>query len=474
MPLNSLVFLFGFLPLVAMGAFWLRDHVSAGAAQAWVLAASLVFYIRDDPSAIALLLAAIGFNWGVARSMASAGRGADGRKRLLLLGLAVDIGVLCVFKYLNPVAAWLGGLAGVSVQAIRLPFPLGISFFILTQVMYLVDCYEKLIPPNSLFDHATFISFFPNITAGPLMRAKLFRAQRERFGDPENRDARLASSIALIVLGLGKKVVLGDSFGRVADAGYAHVFALSTLETWLTSLSYTFHMYFDFSGYSDMAVGAAGVLGITLVRNFNTPFRAVTISDFWQRWHISLSTFIGTYLYTPLVRAMGGVTVHTNAIATFIAMCIVGLWHGAAWRFVLFYVMHGVGLAAYQYWKRAKRPMSRPVALVATFLFVNLAFVVFRSPTFGTMLAMSRQLIPGTDLGTLTALKESLDIAEVRVLGLPLLIGSVCAFAGPTSNEVAERAATTRYGALAVGGILLTSLVFMSATGASAFIYRAF
>lgn len=474
MPLNSLAFLLGFLPLVVIVTHLLRDHGSPRAAQAWILAASIGFYAADGVRNLPLLLASVVFNWGVGRLIGSPRFTVRGRKRLLIFGVAVDIGYLCVFKYAQPLLVWILALDGSRGPSINPGFPLGVSFFMLTQVMYLVDCYERLIPANGFFDHVTFISFFPNITAGPLVRAKRFVPQLRDVAAASDRDTRLAAAITLLAIGLFKKVVLGDSFGRVADIGYANVGGLSTIGTWLTSLAYTFHMYFDFSGYSDMAFAAAGLLGVTLVRNFNAPFRAVTISDFWQRWHMSLSSFISTYLFTPLVRTMGRVTVHTSALATFIAMGIVGIWHGAAWRFVLFYVMHGAGLAAYQYWKRRKRPLPRPVAAVATFCFVNLAFIVFRSPDVATTVTMIRQLLPSghvMDLGVFTA---RVSLAEFRIIVLPLLIGTIAAFLGPTSNDIADAVRPSGRIAIGVVAMSLISLVFMSSTSGSAFIYRAF
>ena len=345
MALNSFLFLLGFLPIVVLGAHLLRRHRSARAAQSWILLASLVFYSWDRPADLLLLLASIAFNWAIATALASSATAPTRRRQLFAVGLSANVVLLGVFKYANAVSAGLGTLLGHDFADLNLGFPLGISFFTLTQIMYLVDCYEGLVPSNSLFNHATFVSFFPNVTAGPLIRAKLFIGQLGMLAEPLNRDERLTRSAALVTIGLFKKVVLGDSFAQIARAGFANVGALSTLGAWLTMLSGTFEMYFDFSGYSDMAFGAAGLLGVTIVRNFNAPFRAVTISDFWRRWHISLSQFITTYLYTPLLRLMGRASIHKSALATLLAMAITGLWHGAAWTFLLFYTMHGAGLA---------------------------------------------------------------------------------------------------------------------------------
>jgi alginate O-acetyltransferase complex protein AlgI len=474
MALNSFLFLLGFLPIVVCGAHLLRRHRSARAAQIWILLASLVFYSWDVPADLSLLLGSIAFNWAIAAALGSSSTAPARRKQLFVVGLSANIALLSVFKYAKEVSAGLGTLVGHDLGIPNLGFPLGISFFTLTQIMYLVDCYEGLVPSNSLFDHATFVSFFPNVTAGPLIRAKLFIGQLGMLAEPLNRDERLTRSAALLTIGLFKKVVLGDSFAQVARAGFANVGSLSTLGAWLTMLSGTFEMYFDFSGYSDMAFGAAGLLGVTIVRNFNAPFRAVTISDFWRRWHISLSQFITTYLYTPLLRLMGRASIHKSALATLLAMAITGLWHGAAWTFFLFYTMHGAGLAGYQYWKRMKRPLPRPMALLTTFLFVNLAFVTVHAPDVKAALRVVWHLLPRTDLVGVAPLQAAIAISDLRMLALPVILGSVMAFVGPTSDELAERFRPSHRSAAAIIGMLLVAYMFMDAGTATPFRYRQF
>ncbi|HTR77990.1 MAG TPA: MBOAT family O-acyltransferase [Gemmatimonadaceae bacterium] len=473
MALTSFGFLLLFLPIVVIGAHVLRDARSARSAQIWILAASLVFYAADRPVNVALLLGSIAFNWMVARAFSRDGMAPSARTGLFVLGLAVDIAVLCVFKYAFLVDAGLGRAAGRGVAA-TFGFPLGVSFFTLTQVMYLVDCYERLVPPSGLLDHATFVALFPNVTAGPLVRAKRVIGQLGDLAGATARDERLARGLTLMAMGLFKKVVLADSFARVANAGYANAATLSSAGTWLTSLAFTFEMYFDFSGYSDLAFGAARLLGISLVRNFNAPYRAVTISDFWQRWHISLSSFITTYLYTPLIRAMGRVTIHTSAVATVLAMAITGLWHGAAWTFILFYVAHGIALATYQYWKRLKRPLPRPLAAVVTFAFVNAAFILFRAPDVATALRLMRRLVPIGGGAGATVFTGSFANADGAVVALAMLAGAVVALVGPTSDEAAERFRPSRGAAAAVAVMTCVSFVFMSVGTASPFLYRAF
>ena len=474
MALNSFLFLLLFLPVVAAGTYVLRDRVGGRSAQVWILLASLAFYAWAGATSFGLLLGSITFNWALGAALCRADIAQASRKRLLILALTVDIAVLCVFKYAGAAGGLVGDIIGTHVTIPDLGFPLGLSFFTLTQVMYLVDCYEGLVPANGWVDHATFVSFFPNVTAGPLLRAKRFFAQLGNLAAAQGRDERVTQAATLIALGLLKKVALGDSFSAVATAGYRSVEQLSTLEAWITTLAGTFEIYFDFSGYSDMAFGCAALLGLTLVRNFNSPYQSATISEFWKRWHISLSEFITTYLYTPILRSMGRPTLHKSALATLVAMLIAGIWHGASWNFVLFGVMHGTALAGFQYWKRRKRPLPRAVAVVLTFAFVNLAFITVRAPSVKTALSMAWNLLPhGNHIGMET-LHAAIATSDLRMMAIPLVVGCIAAFAGPNAEQLATRRRPSILSDTMIITMLLVAYVFMDSRTVTEFRYRQF
>lgn len=474
MSLTSPLFLLGFLPAVVLGVHLLRRFGGVTAAQVWLVGCSLAFYAMDGLAALPLLLGSVVANWAFARAIGRAPVRSAARVNWLRAGLVANLALLCVFKYADLVAMALRDSAGLPVSPPHWRFPLGISFFTLSQIMYLVDCYERIVLPTGLLNGLTLYTFFPNITAGPLVRAKRMLAQVPDIASPTGIDQRLTLGLGLLAIGLFKKSVLGDSFSFVANAGYAGVGALSMLEAWVTTVSYAFQMYFDFSGYSDMAVGAAFLIGIELPRNFNAPFRAVNISDFWQRWHISLSTFITTYLYSPLVRRQRKPTVGGSAVATLFAMTLAGLWHGASWTFFMFYVMHGVALALYQFWKRRKTRVPKLLSIALTFAFVNLCFVVFRSPDLSTALMMSTHLLPFHDvLGTDTLLSR-IATADWQMILIPLLVGAVAAFVGPTSDELARRAVPSVPHLTAITATLLVSAAFLVCSAGTPFIYRAF
>ena len=470
MPFNSFAYVLFFLPIVAFGYTFVRDHAGRRAGQVWLLLSSLFFYGWARPANLPLLAGSILANWAIARFMAAA----EGtrRRRILQLGLTLNIAFLCLFKYL---AFFCAGLFALGVPAFAVPrwgFPLGISFFTVQQIMYLVDCYEQLIPASSLLDHATFVSFFPNVTSGPLAKAKSIIGQ---LGAPRaTGDARAtmaARGLLLFALGLGQKAVLADSFGRVADLGFGQAGTLSTLEAWAFSLAYTLQIYFDFSGYSDMAMGSAAIVGIEIPRNFNAPYRARTVTEFWQRWHISLSGFITTYLYTPILQSFRKATLATAAVATLVSMAIAGLWHGPSWTYVVFGVLHGVALVVNQYWKKSKRKLPRPLGWLLTFAFVNLAFIFFRSPNLATALHLCARLVP-----TPGALATTAVLAQVRTLGVlalapPLLAGTVLAFVGKSSKEAARDFKTTPVTAIGAAALFLISFLYMNSNLGKSFVY---
>jgi alginate O-acetyltransferase complex protein AlgI len=472
MPFNSFRFVLFFLPVVATGFALVRNLLGGRAAQLWLLAASLVFYGWAKPSNLLLLTGSIVANWALARLMAAAAE--PNRKRWIFrLGLALNISFLCLFKYVN---FFLSSLAifGAGAPRIALPdwaFPLGISFFTLQQVMYLVDCYEGLIPASSLRDHASFVSFFPYVLSGPLARAKSMVPQ---LAEPkltrEQRTDYVARGLYQFALGLFKKVLFADSFGRVADLGFSSVAEWSTLEAWAFSVAYTLHIYFDFSGYSDMALGSARLLGIDIPRNFNAPLRARTVIEFWQRWHISLSNFITTYLYTPILQSFRRATLATAAVATLVSMTIAGLWHGPSWTYVVFGTLHGAALVINQYWKKTKRKLPAPLAWALTFCFVNLAFIFFRSPDLATAVhIVARLLSTHAVLGT-TVLRAVSSIGIVTLVP-PLLAGAVVAFVGKSSDELARDFHPTFLSAFGSAALLLLSFLYMNSSMGRQFVY---
>ncbi len=472
MVFNSFAFLFLFLPTVAVAYAIARESIGQRSAQAVLLLSSLFFYGYAKPGNLPLLAGSILFNWAIAQRMGSATPELT-RKIFLWIGLAANVAFLSCFKYVN---FFLLGLASFNGPRFALPdweFPLGISFFTLTQVMYLVDTYQGLNAPNSLFDHATLVSLFPYVSAGPLVRSRVIVPQFKNVTAGDGRLALACRGFFLFAMGLAKKVVLADSFARIADAGFGSGQNYSTLEAWIFCFSYTFQIYFDFSGYSDMAVGSAWMIGIDIPQNFNAPYIAKSISEFWQRWHISLSNFITNYLYTPILRSMGKATITTSAIAILLAMTIAGLWHGPAGTFVVFGMLHGSALAANQIWKKRKLKMPDWLGWLLTFTFVNVAFVFFRSPSIAAALHLLTAMLPHSPIFATAAVTGVLPLTPLLILR-PVTIGVVLAFFFDTSQKLAGAFQPTRVNAFATAALILFSLFFMNSTVAKEFVYFAF
>jgi D-alanyl-lipoteichoic acid acyltransferase DltB (MBOAT superfamily) len=477
MLFNSFPFLFLFLPIAVIGYALVRQFLGQRFAQAFLLISSLFFYAYAKPSYILILAASILLNWAIGlwigTAKASKPEEESRRKIYLWIGIIANLALLSSFKYVN---FFLLHLAFFKAHGFALPnweFPLGISFFTLTQVMYLVDTYQGLNPPNSLFDHATFVSLFSYVESGPLVRSRAIVPQFKRYSMPPERLELACRGLYLFAFGLVKKVILADSFARIADAGFSSALNMSTIEAWIFSLSFTFQLYFDFSGYSDMAVGCAWMLGIDIPQNFNAPYISKSISEFWKRWHISLSNFITDYLYTPILRSLGKATITTSVIAILIAMTITGLWHGPAWTFVVFGALHGCALAINQVWRRRKMRLPAWLGWLLTFVFVDVSFVFFRSPNIPFALHMLNSMLPHGNLFGTTALTGVIPM-NVHVLLKPVAVGVVLAFFFKTSQQLAEKFRPTHFAALATAALLLVSLFFMNSTVAKEFVYFAF
>jgi alginate O-acetyltransferase complex protein AlgI len=470
---SSFPYVFIFLPVVVLTYAFAKSKIGARSAQVWLLLSSLFFYGWAKPSNLPLLLGSIFCNWAMGRGIASVGSEAN-RTRLLWFGIGANLAFLFSFKYVN---VFLSGLAALHLPAFVLPdleLPLGVSFFSLAQIMYLVDTYQAPETVNSFLDHATFASFFPYVTSGPISRSMEVVPQFKTFTGETSRVELACRGFFLFVLGLGKKVLLADSFGHIADAGFTPFSHYSTLEAWVFCLAYAFEIYFDFSGYSDMAIGSAWMLGIRLPINFNAPFRSKSMSEYWQRWHMSLSAFITHYLYTPILRSMGRrATIGKSCVAVIVAMSIAGLWHGPSLTYIFWGLLNGAALAVNQVWKRRKKRLPGALSWAVTFAFVNVTFVFFRSPTLEFAFHFLRQMLPQADLIGVSALRGLIPFAP-NLLWRPIIAGSFLAFFGKTSTELAESDIFTPAKAFATAVLLAVGALCMNTSAAKTFLYFAF
>ncbi|MFK7962639.1 MAG: MBOAT family protein [Burkholderiaceae bacterium] len=372
MLFNSPLFIFAFLPVTFAVYFWLNHKRLSEAAKGWLVLSSLFFYSWWNPIYLPLILGSMLFNFWLGARLA---RGAS--LLWLVAGVAVNLSALGYFKYADFFIANANLVFGVEWDTLNLVLPLAISFFTFQQIAFLVDSYRREMRELNFLNYAVFVSFFPQLIAGPIVHHREMMPQFASLRAKVIHYPRLAAGLVIFSTGLFKKVVIADSFAPWANAGFDGGQALGFLEAWVTSLAYTFQLYFDFSGYSDMAIGLALLFNIRLPFNFNSPYRALSIQDFWRRWHMTLSRFLRDYLYVPLGgNRKGSFRTYGNLMVTFV---LGGLWHGAAWTFVFWGFLHGLALACHRAWQSAGIAMPRVLAWLLTFLFVNAAWVFFRA-----------------------------------------------------------------------------------------------
>jgi D-alanyl-lipoteichoic acid acyltransferase DltB (MBOAT superfamily) len=375
---------------------------------------SFLFYGYWDWRFVPLLAASVLVNWLVAETFF-----VSGRKIVIPITIAANLAVLAVFKYFNFFAELANLLPGIAVPKFDMALPLGISFFTFHHIMYLTDLKAGRAPRYDLVRYALYIAFFPQVLAGPLVRwSEIMHQFDERpFARPD-ADERFARGLMLLVLGLAKKVFLGDPLAQYANPVFqaaAEGKAVTVAEAWQATLGFTFQIYFDFSGYTDMALGLALLFGIVLPQNFEVPYRSLSLQDFWRRWHMTLSRFLRDYLYIPLGGSRHGPSVQLAAL--FATMTLGGLWHGAGLTFVGWGVAHGIGLGAGVLWRRAGLGMPNAIGWGLTFVFVMLAWVLFRAPSFDAALRVYEALFGLAPLGTSFKWRAIAAAAALAVLG---------------------------------------------------------
>lgn len=345
-----------------------------------LLVASIAFYGFWQVSYLGILFASILWNFLLGQQIISlrANKKMQLASRIMSIGVAGDLALLGYFKYTDFALSNLQQILGTHWATASIVLPLGISFYTFTQIAYLVDANRDKVSGSSFSKYALFVTYFPHLIAGPILHHKDMISQ---FNWTHLRRDQVIRNVyigtLIFVMGLFKKVAIADPLASIANAGYASAGSLNFIDGWVTSLSYTFQLFFDFSGYSDMAVGLALIMQIRLPVNFNTPYLAKNIQDFWRRWHITLSNFLRDYLYIPLGGSKKGeLTTLRNLFITFV---LGGLWHGAGWTFIVWGALHGFGLILHRGWMKTKIIIPKWAALACTFLFVNAAWVYFRA-----------------------------------------------------------------------------------------------
>jgi D-alanyl-lipoteichoic acid acyltransferase DltB (MBOAT superfamily) len=436
MLFGSLEFVFGFLPAALLAYHLLRIRGRQVAAKLVMVLASLVFYGWWDPHYVVLVLGSIGVNYllgAVLHRLRAPGR----RDAVLFLGLALNLGLLGYYKYASFALQNLGGLFGVHDVTATVIIPLAISFFTFQQIAYLVETWRGQKPADNLLDYSLFVLFFPHLIAGPITHHTEMLPQFARAGRGRLPAAYIAMGATILVLGMAKKVLLADTVAQFADPVFDAVAKgqpVAMADAWMGAVGYTLQLYFDFSGYSDMAIGIGLLFGIRFPVNFNSPYKSTSIIEFWRRWHISLSNFLRNYLYIPLGgNRLGPTRRYVNLMAT---MTLGGLWHGAGWTFLFWGFLHGFYLIVNHAWNglAARRGLSLPwgAGWALTMLGVVVAWVFFRASSFGAALDLLSAMVAGGALAPPPGLPD-------RLLGwLLIALAALIAVSQPNVLELAR------------------------------------
>lgn len=474
MAFHSFSFIFIFFPATLAGYFAIGRWSSPRLAKLWLLATSFVFVAVSNPQDVILLAASVTVNCAIAGRLTRRELSPRSRYSLLVAAISANVVFLAYFKYAAFAVHTFNSLFGTAWRIPASSLPLGISFYTIYQVMFLVDCYEGFVQGFSPVDYCVFAGLFPYVTMGPIVRWKDVAPQLQQADAHLPKADNIATGLFVFIVGLFKKVVLADTFFRWADAGFSYGHRLSLIGGWIAGVAFTFELYFDFSGYTDMALGAALMLNLRLPQNFDAPFRSHSITEFWRRWHITLTNFITTYLYTPMIRAMGKLRFSKAMLATFLAMVVAGLWHGANWTFVAFGALHGIALVVNQCWKRVKLRLPSLASWALAFAFVVVSLVFFRSNNLGQAFGIVGCMF--WTRGGLFSYEPWLGIDRVdQIVGIFWMLVGVSLLSWAPSSLKLQKTFKPSWSTVALSVCLaVVALIYLNGVVSRSFVYRDF
>jgi alginate O-acetyltransferase complex protein AlgI len=382
---NSYIFILVFLPIVFAGYYLLLNLKNKNIAKIFFVIANLYFYSYWNVKYLPIIVSSITVNFTLATILNKI-QSLVLKRIILTLGILFNIALLGYYKYYDFFITNINAVFSTDISLLNLALPLAISFFTFQQIAYLVDTFREGTKEYSLLDYVFFVTFFPHLIAGPIVHHREIIDQLRDGSNYKMKSKNIASGLYIFSIGLFKKVIIADTLAEWANLGYNNIASLTLFDSWITTLAYTFQLYFDFSGYCDMAIGLGLIFNIKLPVNFNSPYKSLDIQDFWRRWHMTLGRFFTHYLYIPLGGSRkGNIRTYINL---FIIFFVSGFWHGAGWTFVIWGILHGIASVINRYWKGLNIKLPKFIAWFITFFFVHIAWVFFRSPDLTTAKVM--------------------------------------------------------------------------------------
>ena len=458
MLFSSYEFLFCFLPITIIGYYLILNAKKVNMARGWLVIASLFFYGWFNIKYLPIIIVSILINFAIGKGI----KKEDKYKKIyFIIGATFNVGLLCYFKYYDFFVENVNVLFKTNWTLKHLLLPLGLSFFSFQQLSYLIDVYKGETKDYSLLNFSLFVTFFPQLIAGPIV---LHSEIMPQFDDKEKQRLNwdnIASGIFMFSIGFFKKLVIADSFAVWATNGFDSTASLTFYQGWFVSLAYTMQIYFDFSGYSDMAVGIGKIFNIDLPANFLSPYKSTSISEFWRRWHITLGRALSTYVYKPLGgNRKGRVKTYINLLLTFL---VSGLWHGAAWTFVFWGLLHGIASVIDRLFRDNNWKINKYVSWFLTFMFVNCAWVFFRAATFERAFEILKAMfsIPSGGAFNMAGIITNGSIIIIGLVYILLVISLVVTLSFKNTYELAETFDYTTINTVYVVILMMIGISFM-------------
>ncbi|MDR1345490.1 MAG: MBOAT family protein [Bacteroidales bacterium] len=485
MIFTSFEYLLCFLP-IAVCITYFCARVKHASAKIWVVFSSLFFYAFWKISYLPILVVSILFNYFCGRIVARSAH----KKICLALSVAVNLAILGYYKYTNFAVHIINSITGADFHLEKIVLPLAISFFTFQQIAWLIDQYRNDAPKSTFLEYVCAVAFFPHLIAGPIVQYHDLIPQFQCAKSFRPHWDSIAKGFFLIACGVFKKIIIADTLAVYVSFAFDETVTLNLLQAWLAVFSYTMQIYFDFSGYCDIAIGSSHLLGIRLPDNFHSPYKSSSVREFWQRWHMTLGDFLTHYLYIPLGGRGGGLA--RTCINVLLVMFLSGLWHGAAFGFILWGTLHGIAMVIQRLWNAAGRTCPKAFATIFTFLFVAFAWVLFRATDLAAavkvykgMFGLGKATLPHAFQGSLptswdmllpTADVFGLEMTVMRPVLWALLAAFICVYTCPRAGQVWEtlilRKSRLTYAASFGAAILiLLSFAKMVAVPYTEFIY---